>query len=167
MISINLSKMRILVNKTIYHFSGVQGTKEIFDTNDVFHNNNDSFHRIVNESRCDAIVLLPSQYIRWSNIYTASSIANLLIADAHNFIFNKKIILVKLETLIGRSCNSHIRRAGVEIIKRALCSEPIEIYGDGSQVLDFQFVDDVCEAFYDLTSLGSPGFFSLDIGEKI
>ena len=50
----------------------------------------------------------------------------------------------------------------------ARIAQPLSIYGDGSQVRDYLFIDDFCAAFADIMQMGEPGeVYNLGSGEGV
>jgi UDP-glucose 4-epimerase len=56
---------------------------------------------------------------------------------------------LRLSTIYGYGVQSTNSNRGVlnGMMRRAVCGEPLTLYGDGSYVRDFMHIDDVCDAF--------------------
>jgi nucleoside-diphosphate-sugar epimerase len=57
--------------------------------------------------------------------------------------------ILRLANVYGYGTGLHLRSSGVigRFVEAALNDEPLQIYGDGSQSIDYVHVDDVCTAF--------------------
>jgi nucleoside-diphosphate-sugar epimerase len=78
--------------------------------------------------------------------------------------------IFRLANVYGYGSGLHPLSSGVagRFITAALSGEPLQVYGDGSQLIDYVHVDDVCEAFE--LALDKPGenfIYNLGGGEPV
>lgn len=76
-------------------------------------------------------------------IYGALKLCGEKIVHAYNQVFNLPYTIVRPSALYGERCVS--RRVGQVFIESALCGEPIYLTGDGSERLDFTYIDDLVQ----------------------
>ncbi|EFI34222.1 NAD-dependent epimerase/dehydratase [Desulfonatronospira thiodismutans ASO3-1] len=48
--------------------------------------------------------------------------------------------------------------------KRILADKPIDVYGDGTQIRDYVYVDDICQGIYSSLNIGAEGVYQLGTG---
>src|SRR5262249_37092195 len=65
------------------------------------------------------------------------------IVLAYNQVFDLPFTIVRPSALYGERCIS--RRVGQIFIEGALCGEPIYVTGDGSDKLDFTYINDLVQ----------------------
>jgi nucleoside-diphosphate-sugar epimerase len=87
---------------------------------------------VTEESVCDPI-----------GVYGALKYAGEKIVQAYHQVFGLPYTIVRPSALYGPRCVS--RRVSQIFIESALQKKPITVYGDGSERLDFTFIDDLTE----------------------
>ncbi|MHB8643772.1 MAG: NAD-dependent epimerase/dehydratase family protein [Gaiellaceae bacterium] len=86
-------------------------------------------------------------------IYGALKVAGEKIVIAYNQVFDLPYTIVRPSALYGPRCIS--RRVAQIFIENALRGEPLEIEGDGSDRLDFTYIDDLVAGL--VAVLSTPG----------
>ncbi len=76
-------------------------------------------------------------------IYGALKLAGEIIVKSYGNVFNLPYTIVRPSALYGERCVS--RRVGQIFIENALTDKPINIKGDGSEELDFTYIEDLVE----------------------
>ncbi len=76
--------------------------------------------------------------------YGAGKVAGEAYCHAYAGGFGLATTALRFANVYGPS-SAHKRGAVTSFIQRALCGEPLVIYGDGSATRDFLYVDDVCD----------------------
>jgi nucleoside-diphosphate-sugar epimerase len=76
-------------------------------------------------------------------IYGALKVCGEKIVYAYNQVFDLPYTIVRPSALYGERCVS--RRVGQVFIESALCGDDIFITGDGSERLDFTYIDDLVQ----------------------
>jgi nucleoside-diphosphate-sugar epimerase len=99
-------------------------------------------------------------------IYGALKVAGEKIVVGYNQVFDLPYTIVRPSALYGPRCIS--RRVGQLFIEDALAGDPLHIQGDGSDRLDFTYVDDLVQGL--VLVLDHPGArgetFNLTYGES-
>ncbi len=90
-----------------------------------------------------------------SSPYSASKASGDLLVKAYHRTYGIPVKIV-------RPCNNygpyqHVEKLIPKTIVRALHSKPIPIYGDGSQIRDWLYVEDFCEALKTVIDRGATG----------
>ncbi|ABU82172.1 NAD-dependent epimerase/dehydratase family protein [Ignicoccus hospitalis] len=80
------------------------------------------------------------------NVYGATKVAGEALVNSYRKAFGLRAWTLRLFNVYGPSASPSRGVVG-EFLRRALKGEPLRIYGDGRQVRDFVFVDDVVKAF--------------------
>ena len=99
-------------------------------------------------------------------IYGVSKLAvenySLAYSHAHGF----KTYIMRIANIFGRTGQNHRAQGAVDIfLDRALSGRPIEIWGDGSVVRDFVYIDDVVDAFVRVKDIDhEQGIFNIGSG---
>jgi len=109
--------------KTIDHFI-------FFSSSMVYGNFKQSV--VTEESQCDPI-----------GIYGALKLAGEILVKSYGNVFDLPYTIVRPSALYGERCIS--RRVGQIFIENALKNQPITIKGDGSEELDFTYIEDLVE----------------------
>jgi nucleoside-diphosphate-sugar epimerase len=76
-------------------------------------------------------------------IYGALKLCGEKIVLAYNQVFDLPYTIIRPSALYGERCIS--RRVGQIFIEGALCGEPIHVTGDGSDRLDFTYINDLVQ----------------------
>lgn len=76
-------------------------------------------------------------------IYGALKLAGEIIVKSYGNVFNLPYTIVRPSALYGERCVS--RRVGQIFIESALTNKPITIKGDGSEELDFTYIEDLVQ----------------------
>jgi nucleoside-diphosphate-sugar epimerase len=76
-------------------------------------------------------------------IYGALKVCGEKIVYAYNQVFDLPYTIIRPSALYGERCVS--RRVGQVFIENALCGDDIYITGDGSERLDFTYIDDLVQ----------------------
>ncbi len=76
-------------------------------------------------------------------IYGALKLAGEKLVIAYNQVFELPYTIIRPSALYGPRCVS--RRVGQIFIENALQGVPLRVDGDGSEKLDFTFIDDLCQ----------------------
>ncbi|GIX47104.1 MAG: NDP-sugar dehydratase or epimerase [Candidatus Tectimicrobiota bacterium] len=76
-------------------------------------------------------------------IYGALKVAGEKIVIAYHQVFGLPYTIIRPSALYGPRCVS--RRVGQVFIESALAGQPLEVAGDGSDRLDFTYIDDLVE----------------------
>ena len=76
-------------------------------------------------------------------IYGALKVAGEKMVIAYQQVFNLPYTIIRPSALYGPRCVS--RRVGQIFIESALAEEPLRVDGDGSEKLDFTYIDDLIE----------------------
>ena len=74
-------------------------------------------------------------------IYGALKLAGEILVKSYGNVFDLPYTIVRSSALYGERCVS--RRVGQIFIESALTNKPITIKGDGSEELDFTYIDDL------------------------
>ena len=88
--------------------------------------------KVDEDSNCDPI-----------GIYGALKLAGEIIVKSYGSVFNLPYTIVRPSALYGERCVS--RRVGQIFIESALTNKPIIIKGDGSEELDFTYIEDLVQ----------------------
>jgi len=88
-----------------------------------------------------------------SSPYSASKAAGDLLIKAYGRTYGLKYVLVRPSNNYGPY--QHPEKLIPRTIIRLLLGKPATVYGDGSQVRDWLYVEDFCEALYVVTVRGS------------
>ena len=125
-------------------------------------------HGTVLPFREDAkLVLGAPTSIRWG--YAASKLLDEFMALAYWKEHRVPVIVVRLFNTVGPRQSSRYGMVMPNFVRRALCGEPIDVHGDGSQTRSFTWVGDVVSAMLDL--INEPraigGVFNIGNGAEI
>jgi len=74
-------------------------------------------------------------------IYGSLKLAGELMVKSYNQVFDSEYVIIRPSALYGERCVS--RRVGQAFIESALTSGLLTVNGDGTDALDFTFIDDV------------------------
>jgi nucleoside-diphosphate-sugar epimerase len=85
-------------------------------------------------------------------IYGALKVAGEKMVIAYQQVFNLSYTIIRPSALYGPRCVS--RRVGQIFIESALAQNPLRVDGDGSERLDFTYIDDLIEGI--VLAIGSP-----------
>jgi len=96
---------------------------------------NFSEKNVTEESNCNPI-----------GIYGALKFSGEKLVIAYNQVFDLPFTIIRPSALYGERCIS--RRVGQIFIENAIQKKPIVIDGDGSDKLDFTYIDDLMEGVY-------------------
>jgi len=96
----------------------------------------------------DDLLLGPTSRSRWS--YAASKIIDEFLAKAYSDEFGLPATIVRLFNTIGPRQTGRYGMVVPRFVRQALRSEPITVYGDGSQRRSFTWVRDVTKALINL-----------------
>lgn len=92
----------------------------------------------------DNIIYGPSSKFRWS--YAAAKLMDEFTALAHYRQKGLPVVITRLFNTVGPRQTGAYGMVIPRFVKQALNSEPISVYGDGSQTRTFTYVKDVIEA---------------------
>lgn len=133
----------------VFHLGGVLGTAETLNSIEFTANTNiiktlNVFDAIKWTNRKAVYIGIGND---WENPYTITKVAAARFALMYNREMNTKITVVRGLNVYGPRqkwfpVNKYFPRFVVSILK----NEKIPIFGDGEQVIDVVYVDDVCEA---------------------
>lgn len=104
-----------------------------FSSSMVYGNFNKSI--VDEETKCDPI-----------GIYGALKLAGEIIVKSYGNVFDLPYTIVRPSALYGERCVS--RRVGQIFIENVLTNKPIVIKGDGSEELDFTYIDDLVNGIH-------------------
>ena len=96
----------------------------------------------------DDLLLGPTSRSRWS--YAASKIIDEFLAKAYSDEFGLPATIVRLFNTIGPRQTGRYGMVVPRFVRQALRTEPMTVYGDGSQRRSFTWVKDVAEALINL-----------------
>ena len=74
-------------------------------------------------------------------IYGTLKLSGELLVRAYNQVFDLPYTIIRPSALYGERCVS--RRIGQIFIENALCGKDITIQGDGNELLDFTYIQDL------------------------
>jgi UDP-glucose 4-epimerase len=91
-------------------------------------------------------VQIATASFKWNNTYAITKHCSERFAFMYNKEFGTKIAVVQAANVYGPYQKARpVRKAVPSFITRALRGDPIEIFFDGSQILDLIYIDDVAE----------------------
>lgn len=95
--------------------------------------------------------------------YAASKLAVEQLCLVHQRIKGLPTVCLRLFNVYGPGQNPANDYSGVisKFIAAALCSQPLTVFGDGTQTRDFVFVGDVVEALIAAAETGATGVFNI------
>jgi UDP-glucose 4-epimerase len=140
----------------IFHLAGLLGTSELFDIpRQAFETNVSGALNVL--LACQEIdksirIFFPTKPNEWNNLYsiTAQTVERLGHAFRENVGLDVRVF--RLWNVYGpRQKLVPVRKAMPLFICRALEDHPIEIFGDGTQMLELLFVEDVAKAIVNYT----------------
>jgi UDP-glucose 4-epimerase len=95
-------------------------------------------------------ILGPTTVARWS--YGNSKAADEFLALAYAKERSLPVVIVRLFNIVGPRQVAHYGMVLPRFIHQALASEPLTVYGDGSQVRSFTYVKDAVKVIADLSA---------------
>lgn len=138
----------------IFHLSGVLGTSELFDEpRKAIEINVLGALNILQASlgsRKAPQIFFPSKPNEWNNVYSVTAQAVEKLGHAYRENFGIDVRILKLPNVYGpRQKVSPVRKVVPSFITRALRNRPIDIFGDGNQILELAYVQDVAKLIVD------------------
>jgi UDP-glucose 4-epimerase len=95
--------------------------------------------------------------------YGASKLAAEGYAHAFEGSYGLRVTTLRFSNVYGP--HSHRKGSAVaRFLRQILARQPITVYGDGAQVRDFVFVDDVCDGILQAIDADASGIFQLGSG---
>lgn len=140
----------VSTNDGVIHLAGVLGTSEAVSSAEESVNTNIlgalNVYEAVKKHNKPAVNITVGNYT-WNNTYAITKYTSERFALMYNKEFGTRIAIVRGLNVYGeRQKHSPVKKVVPNFVVSALKNEPIEIYGDGEQLMDLIYVKDTAEA---------------------
>jgi nucleoside-diphosphate-sugar epimerase len=132
----------------IFHLAGILGTEELFDDpkQAIDINIGGALNVLLASKGKPRRVFLPAKPNHWNNIYSVTSQAVEKLGCAYRDNFGLDVRLLQFQNVYGPGQKLFpVRKAVPFFIFRALENQPIEIFGDGSQIMELLHIADAAK----------------------
>ncbi len=138
----------------VFHLSGILGTCELFDDplEAVQINVLGALNVILSAKSLPRRpkLFFPSKPIEWNNIYSLTSQAIEKLAFSYRDNFGMDIRMLRLRNVYGPGQKlAPVRKCVPQFVIQALTEEYLEVYGDGTQHVELQYIQDVTKRIID------------------
>lgn len=141
----------------VYHFAGLLGTAELFrNPQEAFDVNVRGLINILEFAvqMSVKIIFYPSTPYIWRNIYSLSKKTGEELCLIYNRAYRLDIRILRLWNIYGPYQDIHmVRKAVPFFVLQALLGNPLEIFGDGNQIVRLVYVQDAAETIIDFVKL--------------
>lgn len=139
----------------VFHLSGLLGTSELFDdpTTAIDVNIKGALNVLL-AAKANNIrkVFLPTKPNDWNNIYSVTSQAVEKIGHSYRQYMDMDVRVLRILNVYGPGQSLYpIRKAVPLFILQAIHGLPVEIYGNGDQVVEPLYITDVANSIVDYT----------------
>jgi UDP-glucose 4-epimerase len=143
----------------IYHFAGLLGTSELFkNPQEAFNVNVQGLINILELATQMSVkkIFYPSTPYIWRNIYSLTKKTGEELCLIYNRAYGLDVRILRLWNIYGPYQDIHtVRKAVPFFILQALAGKPLEIFGDGNQIVRLVYVQDAAETIIDFVKLPS------------
>lgn len=139
--------------KFVFHLSGLLGTSELFEhpKQAVDVNINGAINVLDDAARNTQRCFLPAKPNGANNIYSVTSQAVEKLGHSYRENMKVDVRILRLPNIYGpRQRVRPVRKVVPEFVTRALRDQPIEIFGDGNQLVELEYVTDTARSIVDL-----------------
>lgn len=136
---------------TVFHLAGLVGTDALIDTPEdaVATNVLGTLNVLQAARRTGALVVHASLTPDWPNSYMISKQAASKFCQMFYREFGSRVVDLRLMHVYGpRQTSMPVKKVIPTFLRAALLDQPIDIYGDGAQLLDLIYVSDAVRAFW-------------------
>jgi len=157
-------------SNNVYHLAGLLGTAELFgDPQGAIQANLIGLTNVLEiiAEQGNAKFFYPSSPYIWRNIYSLTKHAGEELCLIYKSAYSVDTRVLRLWNIYGPHQRLYpIRKAVPVFILQALLGVPLEIYGDGSQMVQLTYVEDAAKIIVDFMEVPSPFSkpFDLSIG---
>lgn len=137
----------------VFHLAGILGTEELFQNpkNAIDVNINGALNVLLAASQRQRI-FFPAKPNQWNNVYSVTSQAVEKLGHTYHEYMGLDVRVLRFRNVFGpRQKILPIRKVVPVFILQALTGHPIEIFGDGCQPVEFQYVENVARMIVDYT----------------
>lgn len=152
----NMDRLRVVLENAdaVFHLSGVLGTEELFDSprEAIDINIHGALNILLASSNTETKkrIFFPTKPNEWNNVYSVTSQAVEKLGHAYRESMGLDIRVLRFWSVYGpRQKLFPVRKAVALFIFCALENKPIEIFGDGTQVVELIYVQDVAKSIVD------------------
>ena len=156
---------------TVYQIAGLLGTSELIKTNvDAIRTNIEGTTIVLEESLKAGVksFFYPTKPNEWLNTYSITKSAGEEFVRMFGKLHGLGVKIVRWLNIYGPGQHvMPVRKAVPTMILQGLEGWPIEIYGDGSQPVDLQYIDDIARLTVKYAELPGAYLETRDLGATI
>lgn len=152
----NIERLRVVLENAdaVFHLSGVLGTEELFDSPEeaIDINIHGALNILLTSSNTGRkkCIFFPTKPNEWNNVYSATSQAVEKLGHAYRESMGLDIRVLRFWNVYGPGQKLFpVRKAVPLFIFSALENKPIEIFGDGTQIVELLYAQDVAKSIVD------------------
>ncbi len=145
--------------RAVFHIAGILGTHELLShNNEAIDVNIKGTVNVLEACREAGVqtVFFPTKPNVWLNTYSITKHAAAEFVKVYGTVYNMDVKIVRWLNVYGPGQKAYpVRKAVPLMILQALHDEPVEIFGDGKQVVDLEYIGDIAKTSIAYT-LGPP-----------
>ena len=134
---------------TVYHLAGILGTSELIYTSaSAVKVNILGMVNVLDASLAANVetVFTPTKHFDWLDSYTITKRTAAEFMQLYHEYFDIKVKIIRWLNVYGPGQKTHpVRKCIPLLVLQALHNKPMEVYGDGEQFIDLEWIDDVVD----------------------